>query len=430
MVRYSPLAFMQRTLTLQPRLAPELGSTILQRSAPSVILKAVKSVKFAYTPTQLTRELLETFREMVNEAVRICLKEGITGRLRLRDRVYREFQDRYGVVSCLPYSVAEVAWSMVKKHRRWERKPFARRLMMKMESQKYSLNYSILSLPFRKGERILIPLRYGDYQRSFLMDTTLKRGSVTITEEAIIITFGKEIQDVTPLSRVGVDLNEKSAVLSDGTRYDLSEVARLHTEYGVRRRDFYSRHPQDRRLKQKFAGSSRERERVRQVLHETTKKMVESAKTNGQSIVLERLRGIRYAHRRGNGEGKSRRRRIAQWPFRTLQAYITYKAAWSGVRVEFVSAAWTSQTCNQCHYLNRKLKPTERSWQCPQCGCQLDRDLNAAINIERRGKMPCLGEVRPGAQGTDEAMKGNPTTPVILRAEAPKLAREAVVLSS
>jgi hypothetical protein len=37
-------------------------------------------------------------------------------------------------------------------------------------------------------------------------------------------------------------------------------------------------------------------------------------------------------------------------------------------------------------------------------------------------EIPCLGVVRPGAQGTDEAVKGNPTTPVILRAEALKSA--------
>ena len=212
-------------------------------------------------------------------------------------------------------------------------------------------------------------------------------------------------------------------MLSNGTKHDLSEVARLHTEYGVRRREFYRRHPRDRRLKKKLAGSRREKARVRQALHRTAKEIVESARSKGQCIVLERLNGIRYAHKKGNWEGKGKRRRVSQWPFRVLQAFIVYKAAWAGVQVEFVSAAWTSQTCSRCRNVNRKLKLTEREWRCPSCGATLDRDVNAAINIERRGKIPCLGEVRPGAQGTDEAVKGNPTTPVILRAEALKLAR-------
>jgi len=52
----------------------------------------------------------------------------------------------------------------------------------------------------------------------------------------------------------------------------------------------------------------------------------------------------------------------------------------------------------------------------------LDRDLNAAINIERRGKIRCLGEAHPEARDTDEAVKGNETTMApILLAEAPKL---------
>jgi putative transposase len=249
------------------------------------------------------------------------------------------------------------------------------------------------------------------------MDETLKRGSVTVTEEAVMIAFSKISPTITPASRVGVDLNEKSAVLSDGTKFDLSEVARLHTEYGVRRRDFYESHSKDRRVKKKFASSRREKERVRQVLHRTAKEIVEAARSKGQTIVLEKLTGIRYSHKKGNWEGKGKRRRIAQWPFRALQAFIVYKAAWEGVQVEFVSAAWTSQICNRCRFINRKLTLTQREWRCPSCGAILDRDLNAAVNIERRGKIPCLGEVRPGAQGTDEAMKGNPTTPVILRAE-------------
>jgi len=312
-----------------------------------------------------------------------------------------------------------VAWSIVKKHRRWQRRPVATRLMLKIDSDKYSWHYGILSLPFKKGERLLIPLQYGDYQRGFLTDNTIKRGSITMTEYIIHIAFSKAIEPAPPLKKIGIDLNEKSLVESDGTKMDLSEVARLHTENGIQRRDFSAKHPNDRRLRAKFASSRREKERVKQVLHRVAKRVVQKAKDNREGIVLERLTGIRYKSRRGNGEGPDRRRRIALWPFRKLQGYIEYKARWEGVPLEYVSPTQTSQTCHVCGFVNRKLKLTERGWLCP-CGAILDRDLNAAINIERRGTMPCLGEVRPGAQGTDEAVKGNPTTPAILRAEALK----------
>jgi hypothetical protein len=77
----------------------------------------------------------------------------------------------------------------------------------------------------------------------------------------------------------------KSIVGSDGARFDLSEVASLHTEYGIRRSEFYERHPNDRRLKQKFAGSRREKERIKQALSTVSKQIVERALKSGQAIV-------------------------------------------------------------------------------------------------------------------------------------------------
>ncbi len=293
--------------------------------------------------------------------------------------------------------------------------------MLKVDSASYSVTYGILSLPNQKGQRLLIPLRYGAWQRSFLMDTTLRRGSVTMTDSAIVIAFSKVAPCVVPLSKVGYDLNHKSIVGSDGTRIDLSRVARLHTEYGVRRSVFYGRHPSDRRLKQRFAGSRRERERIRQTLNVVSKQIVEKAAKNREAIVLEQLKGIRKAHRKGNGKGRDSRRRANLWPFRLLQQQVGYKAAWAGVQVEFVNPRNTSKECSNCHYVNKTLKVTERSWRCPECGCQLDRDYNAAVNIGSRGKIPCLPTVQAGARGTDEAVKGNEAKAPILRAEAPKL---------
>ena len=181
-----------------------------------------------------------------------------------------------------------------------------------------------------------------------------------MTEHALFIAFSKETGPITPVSRVGVDLNEKSAVLSDGTTYDLSKVARLHTEYGARRGDFHFRHPHDQRLTRKFSSRSREKERAKQYLHSVSKQIVQKAVESKQAIILERLVGIRYSHQKGNRESKGSRRRIAQWPFRQLQNQIENKATWNGLPVEYVSAAGTSKKCHNCGLINRMLKLNER----------------------------------------------------------------------
>ncbi|HEV2225841.1 MAG TPA: hypothetical protein VGR56_03440 [Nitrososphaerales archaeon] len=195
-------------------------------------MKAFKLVRFGYFPTAETKQLLETFRMMVNRAIHISFAEGIRGRLRLRDRIYKEFQEKYEVVSFYPYCVAEVAWSILRKHKNRGRKPVANSLMMKMDSANYSMNHAILTLPFKKGKRLLVLLELGDYQRSFLLDETLKRGSVTVTERFIFISFSKEIKALTPLRRVGIDLNEKSVVLSEGN--DVRPFRSGSSAHGVR----------------------------------------------------------------------------------------------------------------------------------------------------------------------------------------------------
>jgi transposase len=115
-------------------------------------------------------------------------------------------------------------------------------------------------------------------------------------------SLSKETAIAEPSRKVGYDLNEKSIVGSDGNRYDLSEVARLHTLYEDRRSRFYEKRPCDRRLKKKFSSSRREGERVNQALHRVSTLIVEKARANREAIVLERLKGIRYATRREMGK--------------------------------------------------------------------------------------------------------------------------------
>ena len=47
----------------------------------------------------------------------------------------------------------------------------------------------------------------------------------------------------------------------------------------------------------------------------------------------------------------------------------------------------TSKTCSNCGYVNTNLKLSNRTYNCSNCGMELDRDINAAINIQHMGRM-------------------------------------------
>lgn len=64
-------------------------------------------------------------------------------------------------------------------------------------------------------------------------------------------------------------------------------------------------------------------------------------------------------------------------------AMCEYKAANAGTTVLKVNPKYTSQVCSGCGQV-RKKELSER-WHSCECGCELDRDHNAAINILRLG---------------------------------------------
>jgi putative transposase len=59
---------------------------------------------------------------------------------------------------------------------------------------------------------------------------------------------------------------------------------------------------------------------------------------------------------------------------------LTYKAEWAGRKLVIVNPAYTSQTCSKCGY-RQEMPLNKRIYCCSNCGQQIDRDHNAAINI-------------------------------------------------
>ena len=68
--------------------------------------------------------------------------------------------------------------------------------------------------------------------------------------------------------------------------------------------------------------------------------------------------------------------------FRTI---LEAKAAYAGRQVIAISPAFSSQECNSCGVRVAK-SLSVRTHACPHCGLVMDRDENAARNIQRAGQ--------------------------------------------
>jgi putative transposase len=70
---------------------------------------------------------------------------------------------------------------------------------------------------------------------------------------------------------------------------------------------------------------------------------------------------------------------------------LSYKCDWYGVKLHKINKWFaSSKTCSECGYQIDKLDLSIREWQCSECGSIHDRDINAAINILKRGEFEIL----------------------------------------
>ena len=61
-----------------------------------------------------------------------------------------------------------------------------------------------------------------------------------------------------------------------------------------------------------------------------------------------------------------------------------YKAQERGIEVVLADTFFpSSKTCSNCNHVKEDLKLSDRTYVCPHCGAVIDRDVNAARNLEK-----------------------------------------------
>lgn len=341
-------------------------------------------MQFNFKADERILSLMTTFREMINEAIRIGLTAKPRSRYQLRNLVYYDFKRRYGLHSQYTYNACEVAFSIIRKYRKWGRRPYAKRLTLKIQSESYWLKHMLLRIPATPHEYLFVQLHVGEYQFAMLDDPMLKRGSLLITPDRVIVTVSKQAQEMKSYGSVAYDINLRnvtgiSTVSPEPVIHDTSRALQIRAQYrkvvsGFKRSDDRIR----RKISSKYG--TKERNKIGLDLHRISRQVVVHAKENKLSIVLENLRHIRRHHTKRAGETRRTRRKLNYWPFRLLQNMIQYKAMWEGVPVKYINPSGSSKRCSVCRNMNYQLA-LEKVWRCPKCGATVNRDTNAAINL-------------------------------------------------
>ena len=81
-----------------------------------------------------------------------------------------------------------------------------------------------------------------------------------------------------------------------------------------------------------------------------------------------------------------RNKRVCDVSWSEFRRMLTYKCEWYGKQLSVIDKYYpSSQICYCCGHRGGKKSEDIRFWICSKCHSELDRDINASINILNEG---------------------------------------------
>jgi len=192
-------------------------------------------------------------------------------------------------------------------------------------------------------------------------------------------TLVSEIEDVPPVDpkiAIGVDVGLKNlvALSTGGTIQYPRYYVQAQQKLAVAQRNLSRKKKGSanrRKAKAKVAKISQDVQNHRdEFLHQVSRTLVDSA----DLIVFENLNISSML------KNHHLAKHIQDHAWGKLIQFTQSKAAKAGKIVELVDARYTSQKCSQCGIIVPKTL-ADRVHSCPNCGLEMDRDVNASLNI-------------------------------------------------
>jgi putative transposase len=219
-----------------------------------------------------------------------------------------------------------------------------------------------------------------DMRQKLRFDGKLKQ--VTVTKRAgkffasILVETVYAFEASARLASIGVDFGVRAlATISDGTVIPANQKLKANLRRLKRRNRNLSKKQRgsNRRAKAKLA-LARLHERIanqrRAACHEASDMITRKA----DAVAIENL----------NVKGMTPARAVRDAGFGMLRAMVEYKAKLRGVAVMIADRFYpSSKTCSACGCVKSGLKRDDSVFKCADCGHEQDRDLNAALNLNR-----------------------------------------------
>lgn len=250
------------------------------------------------------------------------------------------------------------------------------------ETKHISLITSLKNIKFRCSDLYFKRLQlYKDKIRCATISKT-KSGKYYLS---ILIDIDKT--EVTKFKKtgksVGLDLGIKDYVItSDGNKFENKHFLKKH-ENKIKKLQ--------RQLSKKVKGSNNwNKQRIK--LTKTFEHIINKKENYIHSVVNELLTKydtIFMEDLNVNGMLKNHKlaKAIQEVSFFKFKSILQSKALMNNKQVVLIDRYFpSSKTCNDCGFIYKDLKLSNRFWQCPQCRKMLDRDLNAAKNILVEGQ--------------------------------------------
>lgn len=386
-------------------------------------LKALKSVKQSYTPNSELLVMMETFRKMVNDCIRIGIENNCSTLKRLSNLAYHKLE-QYDILSYYKLTAISQACGRLSQMKQSmkrgikTRSPYIRKPFL-TSCYGFKINGMLLSIPYKNREHIDILLN--NHTQQILSDSSLKVRSLILTFNSFSISISKEVDEIQCIKTVGIDRNLRNVTVGNAEKavmYNTSKLLQIK-ENTVHVMSTFKRN--DYRIRKKLASKlgKRRTNRINQALHKISKHIVQNALKTKSMIIFEDLKGIRKLYGKGNGKGRNYRRKLNSWSFYELQRQIEYKAKWEGIPVKFIDPKCTSKLCPRCGKRLQEDRERRRDLWCGNCKRWQDRDVVASMNIAYKGLLR-FGNPKGDANEAMVQERGTTQEPLILKVDVSK----------